>query len=154
MPKSQVSLHESIIGVWRLNSYVTADVTGKSREYPLGEDAQGLIFYTTDGFMSVRISKTGRPKYADGALHGGTDAERAAAAAGYLAYAGRYSVEGDVVTHKPFVTLFPNWEGTDVPRRAQITGETLTLDFLEPIHQDGHQRMGTLTWHRVASSDQ
>lgn len=29
--------------------------------------------------------------------------------------------------------------------RARIIGETLTLDLLEPIHQDSHQRAGTLT---------
>jgi hypothetical protein len=151
MPDSRTSLQESIVGAWSLSSYVTADITGENREYPLGQNARGLIIYTADRFMSVQISKAGRPHYEDGALHGGTDTERASAAAGYLAYAGRYSVQGDVVTHKPFASLFPNWEGADVPRRAHIIGRALTLDLLAPIRQNGHQRTGTLTWHRVAS---
>jgi Lipocalin-like domain len=100
MPDSPTSLQKSILA-WTLISYVIADVSGQNREYPLGEDARGVLIYTADGFMSVQISKPGRPAHADRALHGGTDAQRAAAAAGYLAYAGRYSVEGDVVTHKP-----------------------------------------------------
>ena len=137
--------------LWTLSSYVIADFSSENREYPLGEDARGLLIYSADGFMSVQISRPGRPAYADGTLHGGTDAERAAAAAWCLAYAGRYSVQGDVVTHKPLASLFPNWEGFDVPRRARITGETLTLDLLEPIHQNGPQRTGTLTWRRAAS---
>lgn len=151
MADSRTSLQESILGAWTLSSYVIADVSGENREYPLGDDASGLLIYSADGFTSVQISRPGRPAYADGALHGGTDAERAPAAAGYLAYAGRYSVQGDVVTHKPLASLFPNWEGFDVPRRARITGETLTLDLLEPIHQNGRQRTGTLAWRRAAS---
>lgn len=151
MSDSRTSLQESILGAWTLSSYVIADLSGENREYPLGEDARGVLIYTADGFMSVQISKPRRRAYVDRALHGGTDAERAAAAAGYLAYAGRYSVQDQVVTHKPLLSLFPNWEGFDVPRRARITGETLTLELLEPIHQNGHQRTGTLTWSRVAS---
>lgn len=91
----------------------------------------------------------GRPAYADGALHGGTDAERAAAAKGYLAYTGRYTCDGDVVVHKPITSLFPNWTGTDVPRRATIEGEYLHLDLLDPIMANGVQRNGRVTWKRA-----
>src|SRR5215208_5534923 len=87
MADSRTSLQESILGAWTLSSYVIADISGENREYLLGEEARGLLIYSADGFMSVQISRPGRPAYADGALHGGTDAQRAAAAAGYLAYA-------------------------------------------------------------------
>lgn len=145
------SIKDAIVGVWTFGSYVTADVDGADPRYPLGEEATGTIIYTGSGYMSVQISAKGRPMYADGALHGGTDAERATAAAGYLAYTGAYTVDGDVVTHRPFTSLFPNWEGADIPRRATITDGTLTLDLLEPIQQDGHERTGTLRWDRAAA---
>ena len=85
---------EDVIGAQRLVSYVVEDADGGNRTYPLGEDAHGVIIYAPSGHMSVQIGSTGRPQYQDGSLHGGTDAERAATAAGYLAYAGRYTVSG------------------------------------------------------------
>ncbi|MGY0061928.1 lipocalin-like domain-containing protein [Streptomyces sp. LZ34] len=149
MNASTAALADGLVGAWTLASYVTADADGGHAEHPLGADAQGVIIYTADGFMSVQISSSGRPAYSDGALHGGTPPERAAAAVGYLAYAGTYSVADDVVTHQPTTSLFPNWEGADVPRRARITGDTLTLDLIEPILKNGRERTGTLTWRRA-----
>ncbi len=132
MADSRTSLQESILGAWTLSSYVIADVSGENREYPLGEDARGLLIYSADGFMSVQISRPGRQAYADGALHGGTDAERAAAAAGYLAYAGRYSVQGDDVPPRP-----------ETRKRAVTTGGPLSeLSRTTPslYHQQDRRR--------------
>ncbi|MDN5726384.1 lipocalin-like domain-containing protein [Brevibacterium aurantiacum] len=144
-------MKDAVVGVWTFGSYETKDIDGSDVAYPLGEHATGMIMYTADGYMSVQIGAAGRPAYADGALHGGTDAERAAAAAGYLAYTGTYSVDVDVITHHPVASLFPNWEGSDVPRRATIQNDTLSLDLLEPIQQDGQARTGTLRWHRASA---
>jgi len=98
----------------------------------------------------VQIGAPARPPYADGALHGGTETERAAAAGGYLAYAGTYSIEDGVVTHRPTTSLFPNWIGVELPRRVRLEGDTLALDILAPILHEGRERTGTLTWHRAA----
>lgn len=151
MQASRDSVKDAVVGVWTFGSYETKDVNGGNVRYPLGEQAGGMIMYTADGYMSVQISAAGRPPYADGALHGGTDSERAAAATGYLAYTGTYSVDGDVIIHHPVASLFPNWEGSDVPRRATIEDGTLSLDLLEPIQQDGRARTGTLRWHRASA---
>lgn len=141
----------TILGTWALESYTTADPDDQNPAFPLGPDAVGLITYTADGYMSVQISRAGRREYADGALHGGTDAERAEAAAGYLAYAGTYTLEGDVVTHHPTASLFPAWEGVDVPRRARIEHDVLSLELLAPIQQDGRARTGVLRWRRAGA---
>ncbi|MGW5150498.1 lipocalin-like domain-containing protein [Rhodococcus koreensis] len=139
------------IGAWRLVSYVIEDSDGGNRSYPLGEDAHGVIVYTESGHMSVQIGTTGRPRYADESLHGGTDEERAATAAGYLAYAGRYTVSEDgVIEHLPDVSLFPNWEHTSVPRKATIANDRLTLELVKPLIINGRERGGRLTWERVA----
>lgn len=151
MQASNLSVEDAVVGVWMFGFYETKDVDGNDVRYPLGEHATGMIMYTADGYMSVQISTVGRLGYADDALHGGTVAERAAAAAGYLAYAGTYKVDGDVITHHPVASLFPNWEGTDIPRRATIEGDTLRLELLEPIQHDGKARTGTLGWHRASA---
>ena len=134
------TIAQGVIGAWRLVSYVVADAEGH-RSFPLGDDAHGIIIYTQSGHLSVQIGSTGRPQYQDGSPHGGTDAERAATAAGYLAYAGRYTVSDDgVVEHLPDVSLFPNWEHTTVPRKATIAHDRLTLELVEPLIIDGKRR--------------
>ena len=141
---------EEVIGAWRLVPYVVDDADGGHRTYPLGEHAHGLIIYTASGHMSVQIGSTGRPPYQDGSLHGGTNAERAATAAGYLAYAGRYTVsDAGVIDHRPDVSLFPNWEHTSVSRKATIANDRLTLELVEPLIIDGRPRGGRLTWERI-----
>ena len=147
------TIAEDVIGAWRLVSYVVEDADGGHRSFPLGDDAHGIIIYTQSGHLSVQIGSTGRPQYQDCSAHGGTDAERAATAAGYLAYAGRYSVSDEsVVEHLPDVSLFPNWEHTTVPRKATIAHDRLTLELVEPLIIDGKRRGGKLTWERVAPS--
>ena len=144
------TIAEGVIGAWRLVSYVVEDADGGHHSFPLGDDAHGIIIYTQSGHMSVQIGSTGRPQYQDGSPHGGTDAERAATAAGYLAYAGRYTVSDEgVVEHLPDVSLFPNWEHTTVPRKATIAHDRLTLELVEPLIIDGKRRGGKLTWERV-----
>jgi hypothetical protein len=144
------TIAEGVIGAWRLVSYVVEDADGGHRSFPLGDDAHGIIIYTQSGHMSVQIGSTGRRQYQDGSPHGGTDAERAATAAGYLAYAGRYTVSDEgVVEHLPDVSLFPNWEHTTVPRKATIAHDRLTLELVEPLIIDGKRRGGKLTWERV-----
>lgn len=56
MAEARTCLQESLLGTWTLSSYVIADVSGENGEYPLGEDAHGLLIYTAEGFTSVQIS--------------------------------------------------------------------------------------------------
>ncbi|MFJ9371363.1 lipocalin-like domain-containing protein [Nocardia sp. NPDC101769] len=141
---------EAVIGAWQLVSYLMEDAHGGNRTYLLGDDAQGMIIYTPSGHMSVQIGSTGRQQYTDGSPHGGSDIERAAAAAGYLAYAGRYTVSDDgIINHIPDVSLFPNWEHTTVARRATLAGDRLTLELAEPLVIDGERWFVRLTWERT-----
>ena len=38
-----------LIGAWRLVSWSLVYADGRAPEYPLGEDAQGILMYTVDG---------------------------------------------------------------------------------------------------------
>jgi Lipocalin-like domain len=92
----------------------------------------------------MQIGSTRRPQYQDGSLHGGTDAERAATAAGYLAHAGRYTVsDAGVIDHLPDGSLFPNSVHTAVPRRATVANDRLTLELVEPLVIDGSSELHT-----------
>jgi Lipocalin-like domain len=82
--------------------------------YPLGPDAEGLIMYTHDGYMSAQLMRPDRPDYDQPDTAGGTAAQHAAAAAGYLAYSGPYAVDEatGIVHHEVVVSPLANWLGT------------------------------------------
>lgn len=142
----------ALVGAWTLVAYTTADLDGNGVRHPMGADARGVLVYTADGYMSVQIATSGRLKYAADELHGGTDFERAKAASGYLAYAGRFTLGSDgVVTHLPDVSLFPNWESRPILRRAVLRDDKLSLGLVQPITMDGMPRTGVLTWRRAVS---
>jgi hypothetical protein len=56
-------LHNEIRGAWTLISYIEQDDDSGPITYPLGPDAQGLIIYTHDGYMSAQLMRPGRPDY-------------------------------------------------------------------------------------------
>lgn len=76
-------LHERLLGAWRLVSYVAVDEAGEL-DYPLGEDAEGLIVYTPQGWMSAQLVRRDRPPFTEGRLESGSDAELAAAGRGFI----------------------------------------------------------------------
>ncbi|MFC8828797.1 lipocalin-like domain-containing protein [Streptomyces sp. NPDC057137] len=143
-------LRKSLVGYWRLVSYEVRDGLGVPVGHPLGDDATGCLLYTADGFMSVQIMRPDRPRYRADGLGDGTDAESAAAARGYVAYAGPYHVEGDsVVVHEPEVSLFPNWVRATVARKVVLVEPRLELTTLTPLPFGGEHLTAALTWERV-----
>jgi hypothetical protein len=56
--------------------------------------------------------------------------ERAEAFATLIAYAGRYSVSGDKVTHHIEVSSFQNWVGTDQSRFIRFEGNRVRFRLL------------------------
>jgi hypothetical protein len=49
------TLRERLIGAWKLVSYVEEPVDGSAPFYPMGEEPQGIIMYTPDGYMSAQL---------------------------------------------------------------------------------------------------
>lgn len=70
---------ESFVGTWRLISFELKSVDEQA-SYPFGKDAVGYIMYTEDGYMSVVIMSTNRPKFAFArSIRGGTSEDKVAA---------------------------------------------------------------------------
>ena len=144
------TLRERLVGSWRLISYEVRDADGELVGYPLGEDATGSLIYTADGLMSVQVMRPDRPRYQAGGIGDGTDAESAAAARGYVAYAGPYRVERDsVVVHEPEVSLFPNWVHATVVREVVLAEPRLELTTPKPLPFGGQELTAVLLWERV-----
>ena len=87
---------EDLVGAWRElgRDFVAGDGTVKP---DIARTSQ--IMYTPDGYMGVVNTPAGRPKVGGTAnpmnLDGLSAQERADAAAGVVAYTGRYEVDGD-----------------------------------------------------------
>ncbi|MEF2593018.1 MAG: lipocalin-like domain-containing protein [Eggerthellaceae bacterium] len=140
---------EDLVGTWEMVEYYL-EKDGE-RVYPLGEDCKGFLMYTPDGYVSAQQMATGRPAYASGDLHDGTPEEMAAAAHGYMAYAGRYEIAaldpetGDVtVRHTMNVSMNPTWLGQTQERNAHVEGGILTIHA--PVN-GAH-----LVWRKVQSA--
>ena len=144
-----MTLHDQIRGAWQLVSYAVQDTQGGPVTHPLGPDAQVLIIYTHDGYMSAQLMRRDRPNYDQPDTGGGTAEQAAAAAVGYLAYSGPYVVDEDtaIVHHDVAVSLMPNWLGTVQLRRSALTGDRLTLIAEAPA--GGATVRSTLVWSRA-----
>ena len=150
MPTSQ--LREQLVGAWRLVSYEIRPRDGSAVTYPLGRDARGWILYTRDGYMSAQLMAAGRPPYASGDLHRGTESECTAAARGYIAYSGPFHLDDDgTLTHEMDVSLFPNWIGNVQQRVFRLDGDRLQLGTVGPVRIDGREVDAVLLWARAGS---
>jgi Lipocalin-like domain len=143
-------LHNDVLGTWELVSYTEGDNHGSPVTYPLGSDALGLIMYTGDGYMSAQIMRPDRPAYDRPETGGGTPEQAEAAAAGYLAYSGPYTVDENtgVLHHHPWVSLLPNWLNLTQLRHSKLDGDHLTLSAVTAA-PDGVETISTLVWKRA-----
>jgi hypothetical protein len=120
--------NEDLVGVWRERGreLVAADGSVKA-DVPRASQ----IMYTADGYMAVVNAPKGREKVAETAprmdLDATTPAERAEAALGVVAYAGRFEVTGNDVRHILFTAINPNRVGDLQLRHVTLAGDDLTL---------------------------
>lgn len=120
----------------------------------MGDAPDGLLAYTGVGTMIGIMGPGDRPRFATDDVTGGSPDEQAQAFATFIAYGGRYEVEGDTVTHHVETSLFPNWIGTQQRRRFALSpdGQVLTLTS-PPLVLGGATRIQRLTWERVGPPD-
>lgn len=143
---------EQLSGTWELESWTIGYSDRDEFSYPYGEDPQGLLLYTEDGWMSASICRRSRPALAGNvSFRTLPEAARAQAFSSYFHYAGRYRVLENDVIH--FVTqgLNPNMVGTEQLRHAELDGQTLVLSGKDQTAEV--TRFHSLVWHRLASAD-
>jgi hypothetical protein len=101
--------------------------------------------------MSVVLTAGPRARFGADEFRRGSIDEKVRAFDSYFSYGGRYSVEGDIVTHHILFCLFPNWVGTDQIRRFVLSPEkdTLTLRNVNPLMVQGEEAYARLIWRRA-----
>jgi hypothetical protein len=138
------------VGVWRLEAIRDRFPDGRIRDHPdFGPHVDGLLVYTGSGHVSVQFMRRDRRPWQR--EDDPTDAERAEAARGYGAYAGRYEVDetAGVVLHHVETALIPNRVGVTLTRTFSFEGETLTLS--PPLmRRGGVEVQRTLVWRRFS----
>jgi lipocalin-like protein len=143
-----------LVGSWRLESWVALTDDGATESMPMGPGPEGLLVYAADGTMITTFGRADRDSFATGDvtgdLTGGSVEERSEAFRSFIAYGGRFAVDGSTVIHTVEVSLFPNWIGTTQRRRWEVDGrgEVLTLTS-PPLTVGGQTRIQRLTWRRV-----
>ena len=118
---------EDLVGVWRERGREIVRAGIAKADVPRASQ----IMYTADGYMAVVNAPNGRKPVGETVarmdLDATTPAERAEAAIGVVAYAGRFEVEGDTVRHTLFTALNPNRVGDTQLRHVTLNGDDLTL---------------------------
>ena len=143
-------LRANLIGAWTLESYVSTSADGSDEFYPLGPDARGIIMYTPDGYMSAQLMRTDRAPVDRNDPNLAHDNDLAAAAGGYLSYAGPFTVVDEgLIAHHVEVSLLPNWIGGIQYRKARLQDSCLELRPPEPILIHGEPRNAKLVWRRT-----
>jgi Lipocalin-like domain len=139
---------DSIVGTWRLVSWVEEETESKAQHKNFGDKPSGILMYTADGRMSIIFAD---PRRQAPAAAQATDTEAANLYRGMVAYAGSYRLEGDKVLVHVDVSWNRAWDGTDrPPTTVEVKGDRLTYKtspFVSPFL--GKEMVATLVWERV-----
>jgi hypothetical protein len=148
--REKIMTDEDFVGAWLLIDYVAQAADG-TISHPLGTDPYGIGIYTAAGWMSAHLMRRDRIQFGGGRRPGvdAIDADTVvAAAAGYIGYSGRYTVDpvAKIVSHHVESALIPDWIGTVMAREYTFDGDLLTL---RPPARGGVT--ATLRWRRHPS---
>jgi hypothetical protein len=141
-------LHQALVGTWRLTAASAISDDGAIDESPFGTGPVGLLVYSADATVTALTSHGGRSRLSADPIASPTD-ERAQAFATFFAYAGRYSIAGDKISHHVEVASFQNWVGTDLVRTFVLDGDQLKLRT-PPMMVGGKSCITELLWERAA----
>ena len=157
MAAATTSLRDQLVGAWELYEYyVHLPDNKEDAYYPMGRDAQGIIIYTPDGYMSAQLQIPGQQPFKDG-----TDADWITVGKSYIAYTGAFYLDesgdekGPILKHQMRNCNLPQLMGDTQRRLVKITdeegGRFLTLAPAGPmkIAPDGLDRILVVRWKRM-----
>ena len=141
--------NDKLVGTWKLVSASSTSSTGERSETPYGPGPVGFLTYTGDGRVTALISYGERKPLSVG---GGTSApleEQAEAFKTFLAYAGRYTLSGDKVTHHIEISSIQNYVNRDLVRSVKFQDDRIIL-VTPPTPVNGKIQTVELIWQRLS----
>jgi len=146
--RSGEALRAALVGAWTLERWmIDYPETARTTE-PFGADAEGLLVYAGEGWMSVAMQRRGRGAFSLSSQARTAEA-KAAAFASYMHYAGRWRIDGCEVLHEISVAMHPGLIGTTQRRRAALAGDVLELSGDEALDDRGSVRRHRVVWKRA-----
>lgn len=143
---------EQLVGAWQLESWTIGYSDRDDFSYPYGEDPEGLLVYSADGWMSASIARTDRALFPENVHYRKLPEDaKSAAFSSYFHYAGRFRLTGGDVVHSVSQSLNPNFPGTEQLRHAELDGQTLVLSGKDQV--GGVTRFHSLVWHRSTPTE-
>jgi len=142
------NLKRRFLGTWKLVSAVREEIPSGRKTDFFGPNPVGYLTYSPEGRMFALIVRGDRKRPA-GAVAAPGEIEALFKSA--VSYTGKYSVEGNEVTHHVNASLNEIWTGTVQRRTATFDGARLMLSTppspsLDPL--DGLNSVRTMTWER------
>jgi hypothetical protein len=145
---------ELLIGSWVLASREDRTADGTLVAEPnLGSDPLGFLVYDASGNVAVQLMRRGRTSKSTSALpQNQPSSNNSAAAGGYDAYFGTYTIDSKArtVTHQLAGALVPADVGRSLTRQVVVVGGELRLSF-QTTGATGGQVTRTLVWQRAES---
>jgi hypothetical protein len=141
--------NDKLVGTWKLVCASSTTPTGERNETPYGPSPVGFLTYGGDGRVTALISYGGRKSLSVG---GGTLSpleEQAEAFKTFLAYAGRYTLSGEQVTHHIEISSIQNYVGKDLIRSVKFQGDQIVL-VTPPTPVNGKIQTVELIWQRLS----
>lgn len=140
---------DEIVGTWRLVSASSTISNGERCETPYGLNPVGLLTYTAGGRVTALISYGERkPLSFGGGIMSSPVEEQAEAFKTFLAYAGRYTLRGDKVTHHIEISSIQNYVDKDLVRSVRFHGDRIIL-VTPPTLVNGKIQTLELIWQRL-----
>ena len=98
--------------------------------------------------MTAIISYGGRKRLSSSDSRSAPAEEQAEAFRTFVAYAGRYTLDGDKVIHHVEISSIQNWVDTDLIRSIKFEGERIAL-VTPPTSVGGKIQTFELIWQRL-----
>ena len=137
-----------IVGTWKLKSLTFMD-EGRIVSHPFGRSVNGLVIYQETGYMSGIISGEGRPEVTSTATKGISDAERLAISKNFIAYAGEYRIEGDIIYHKVMSSFLPNLMNEESHNsKFEMKENTLITTSMQQNNPDSNLALQVI-WEKI-----
>jgi hypothetical protein len=150
MKAHKMTVNDKLVGTWKLVSASSTTSTGERTETPYGVSPAGFLTYTDDGRMTSVISYGGRKPLSFGRGGAAQVEEQAEAFKTFLAYAGRYALSDDQISHHVEVSSIQNYVNKDMVRSIKFEGDRITL-VTPPTAVNGEIQTVELIWQRLAT---
>lgn len=147
-----VNLFDHLTGAWELQRYTAPSETNAADIlYPLGEEAKGILMYSSCGYVSCSLLRPGQlPIQVNGY---DAQAKLAESMRRYLGYAGPFLLEEtdfDVkIQHHMALVNFPNWMNNVQKWVVHFEGDTLILTLDGTTDIEGVRRRPVWVWKKM-----